>query len=580
MSLLNKEQPPPLPSSRAPEVTPSANLFTFINQDSDSDNELSCPVCMDIFIDPVDHSTCGVTLCLVCCDELKRTGQACPSCREPLNNVNPNRTIRKIIDKLKVVCNECKTKMKRGDFQRHYHHVCLISCPQQCDIKTLTRQDRDAHIREQCPETLLLCPHGCQQTVPRKSAREHDEICENVIISCVRCNALFARRDAAAHDPLCPEMMVACPHCSTQHTRRQLSAHIQSCDASPSQCSASQFCDWKGTRGDLLAHAQDCLYAKLGPYFQAQESRMSQQASRIQELEAKSEEQRDRFTKELNEARRANQQNVLAYERRLAEQDSQVSFLLSSVLKLNTQLNESKQMTSQRKVSISEFKSEQKHNIHFPLCDLTGLQLAGADLTQGYFWNSVFINMDLSGTTLARAELGNANLSGANLTGANLTGANLTGANLTGANLTGANLSNTTLSGANLSGCNLTNTTLPRDLSNVNLSNVDFKRRDLSNHNLSGCNLSGCNLTGCNLSGCNLSGCNLSGCTLTGATLFPGHCVGQSYRMRWGSGRNGDTTYNCKLEGYGDNNSVFRVIIDQHGCFGRRSDCEPSWFKT
>ena len=479
------------------------NHFTYINQDSDSDDDLSCPVCMDIFIDPVDHSTCGVTLCLVCCDELKNTNQACPSCREPLNNVNPNRSMKKIADKRKVACNDCKTQMKRSDFQRHYHYVCLISCPQQCDIKTLTRQDRDAHVREQCPETLSICPYGCQQTVPRKLLGEHDATCESYIVSCIRCYARLARRDAAAHDPLCPEMMVACPHCSTQHTRRQLSAHIQSCDASPSQCSASQFCDWKGTRGDLLAHAQDCLYAKLGPYFQAQESRMSQQASRIQELEAKSEEQRDRFTKELNEARRANQQNVLAYERRLAEQDSQVSFLLSSVLKLNTQLNESKlkQMTSQRKVSISEFKSEQKHNIHFPLCDLTGLQLAGADLTQGYFWNSVFINMDLSGTILTGAELGNANLSGANLTGANLTG---------------ANLSNTTLSGANL-------------------SNAD----------------------------------------LTGATLFHGHRVGETYRMKWGTAQRA-SVLSCRLEGYGNNNSVFRVKRVADGMV--KNDCEPSWF--
>ena len=82
--------------------------------------------------------------------------------------------------------------------------------------------------------------------------------------------------------------------------------------------------------------------------------------------------------------------------------------------------------------------------------DLTGVNLAYADLRKA----------DLSRANLAGVQLGQANLTDADLTGANLTGAkfymaDLTGANLTGANLTGAKFYNAILSNTNLSEANL-----------------------------------------------------------------------------------------------------------------------------
>jgi hypothetical protein len=84
----------------------------------------------------------------------------------------------------------------------------------------------------------------------------------------------------------------------------------------------------------------------------------------------------------------------------------------------------------------------------FPLLDLAGTNLAGADFAEFDLIGFDLQEADLHGTNLAEADLSWANLSGADLRGADLSGAQLfetdlrfaclTGANLTGANLTGA----------------------------------------------------------------------------------------------------------------------------------------------
>ncbi|PZD74870.1 Secreted effector protein PipB [Acaryochloris thomasi RCC1774] len=63
---------------------------------------------------------------------------------------------------------------------------------------------------------------------------------------------------------------------------------------------------------------------------------------------------------------------------------------------------------------------------------------------------------DLTGADLAAANLRKANLQGADLTNANLNLADLTGANLSDANLTGASLVFVDFTGATLNGAQLT----------------------------------------------------------------------------------------------------------------------------
>ena len=57
-----KQLPPPLPVQSAIMMPVQASCFTYVNQSdvSESDDDLSCLVCLDIFTKPVDHSNCGM----------------------------------------------------------------------------------------------------------------------------------------------------------------------------------------------------------------------------------------------------------------------------------------------------------------------------------------------------------------------------------------------------------------------------------------------------------------------------------------------------------------------------------------
>ena len=83
---------------------------------------------------------------------------------------------------------------------------------------------------------------------------------------------------------------------------------------------------------------------------------------------------------------------------------------------------------------------------------------------------------DLTGVNLAYADLQKANLSKSKLTGVQLGQANLAGANLSDADLTGAKLNMTNLTGAKLTGAKLTEAHLYYAV----IKGADFSKADLS----------------------------------------------------------------------------------------------------
>ena len=87
---------------------------------------------------------------------------------------------------------------------------------------------------------------------------------------------------------------------------------------------------------------------------------------------------------------------------------------------------------------------------HWVRRDIDGWERMRADLT-----GADLAVANLAGADLTGADLAVANLAGANLTGAILAGAILAVANLAGANLTGAILAGAILAGANLAGAEL-----------------------------------------------------------------------------------------------------------------------------
>ena len=136
--------------------------------------------------------------------------------------------------------------------------------------------------------------------------------------------------------------------------------------------------------------------------------------------------------------------------------------------------------------------------------------------------------MNLTGTDLARADLHDANF-----TRADLGGADLTGANLHGANLTGANLGRADLTGANLGRADLTRARL--FFARLFCARLIYAR-------LTRADLGGADLTGADLHGADLTGATLGRADLTGADLmdarWPEHAaVPGAWKVDTGTGR-------------------------------------------
>lgn len=164
--------------------------------------------------------------------------------------------------------------------------------------------------------------------------------------------------------------------------------------------------------------------------------------------------------------------------------------------------------------------------------DLTGADMAFADLAGINFANCIFTGADLEGATLERCNLENAHFEGANLAAAIFVNANLFSSNLTNADLADADLRNAILVQSNLTGADLTEA----DLQNVNL-------RD---SNLRGANLEAANLRNAYLLRANLEGANLQEASLRGAILFEANLRGADLRR---SNLNGASLLNANIEG-------------------------------
>lgn len=127
--------------------------------------------------------------------------------------------------------------------------------------------------------------------------------------------------------------------------------------------------------------------------------------------------------------------------------------------------------------------------------NLSGINLAGADLSEAEFktvnlQDALFTDANLSHAIMRRADLSRADLKSANLDSADFNGATLSDALLQEANLCQTNLKGAILAGVDLEGANLEEAILSRtDLRFSNLSRANLYKADLHHANLQAANL-------------------------------------------------------------------------------------------
>ncbi|KAL2829291.1 hypothetical protein BDW59DRAFT_142445 [Aspergillus cavernicola] len=243
---------------------------------SSYDDHLMCPICHCPFIRPV-RLGCDHVFCQMCLNTAIRSFAAdrddftCPTCRAPTRDVylNVPRILTNMCDEIPVRCpftsEGCKEIVPRGHIQSHADKYCgykPMDCPSPvCDKRTRKKD---------------LCP---------------ENNCMHELHKCLRCEEEIMEQDYEEHlKELCPSLKTTCPDCQATVFRKALREHIDVCQEAIHPCTASKYgCPIKMKRAELGTHEQSCPLITIGPYFEAQNSRLNSMELTVRHLQQRNE---------------------------------------------------------------------------------------------------------------------------------------------------------------------------------------------------------------------------------------------------------------------------------------------------
>ena len=85
--------------------------------------QTECPICSLILRDPYLTSCCGTHFCLTCSERLQAEHKPCPTCREENFELFPNKSLRRSLNQLHVLCTHskdgCEWRGELGELERH-----------------------------------------------------------------------------------------------------------------------------------------------------------------------------------------------------------------------------------------------------------------------------------------------------------------------------------------------------------------------------------------------------------------------------------------------------------------------------
>ncbi|KAJ5558946.1 Zinc finger RING-type [Penicillium sp. DV-2018c] len=244
---------------------------------SEYDSHLMCPICHCPFVEPVrlecDHLFCGS--CLSSAITTFRSAGSeefpCPSCRNPTQTVSANvpRLLINMCDEIRVRCpliaEGCEEIIPRGHVQ--------------------------SHVEKYCGYRLVPCPDASCDQVARSKDVGMDQKCIHKIRRCSRCEGDVLEQEYEEHEKeLCPAFEVTCSDCQSVLSRGTLPEHLETCTEVVIPCAASKYaCPVKIRRADMATHEQSCPLVAMGPYFEAQNTRLNALELSVRHLQQRNE---------------------------------------------------------------------------------------------------------------------------------------------------------------------------------------------------------------------------------------------------------------------------------------------------
>mmetsp|Transcript_33334 Transcript_33334/g.58473 ORF Transcript_33334/g.58473 Transcript_33334/m.58473 type:complete len:451 (+) Transcript_33334:28-1380(+) len=283
-------------------------LDSTLHASSIRDDRWVCPICLDLFQDPVEAPCCHNLFCERCVFNISK----CPLCNARLFRCIPNIPIRRLVEELCVRCRHqgCNKTVQNMRLREH-ETVCdyaLLPCIYSASCGLIARKDLgkhlevdckyrpvlcfldcgskfamiqlEHHIQHECPNTMAQCPQNCSLILRRAEIQEHiKNDCPHSVIACslendmgVRCGYECMRIELTEHQLMCDLRKVKCNNqdCPAKVIYRNFSAHAETCRYKIIDCDNG--CGLRVTRGDLIRHKAEvcskqeiiCPYARLG----------------------------------------------------------------------------------------------------------------------------------------------------------------------------------------------------------------------------------------------------------------------------------------------------------------------------
>ena len=207
----------------------------------------NCPICLDIFEDPVETPCCHNLFCERCIEPVLK----CPFCKKLLVRCIPNIPIKRLIQELSVKCRhpQCNKVIKKG-YQKKHELNCknaLVPCTHSQYCAKILRKDLKDHLDSKCEYRPVRCNLNCGERMAFKDLPVHlSEYCPNGEVLCIQeCGVKLMRKDIKEHTQhVCPYSQVYCPLvdyfgtiCGTLCIRRDLKEHQLTCNFREVRCS-------------------------------------------------------------------------------------------------------------------------------------------------------------------------------------------------------------------------------------------------------------------------------------------------------------------------------------------------------
>lgn len=261
------------------ETESSEELHTFRSSTSSNmhsstitDDRWLCPICLELFDNPVETPCCHNLFCEKCICNLSK----CPLCSRQLGRCQPNIPIRRLMDDLAIKCPhvKCRIVIRKAELAHHEAEceMALVNCRYSFLCGDIIKRDLEKHLNSDCLYRPVPCALECGMILTYSDMEKHLETdCQNVIINCPQdCGILIQRGETDVHiAQICPYSYVRCnltdsdsQSCPVLCIREELEEHHLICNFRKVRC-PNHGCNQRVSHRCLPEHQNFCLFKSI-----------------------------------------------------------------------------------------------------------------------------------------------------------------------------------------------------------------------------------------------------------------------------------------------------------------------------